>query len=104
MILRYTTDDFELVDGLEVSSVNTLMQRNPLNNQDVKNHLITHWEEAKITHDGQSDINYRRINHLDFKYQISIKNPNNVRKKVIVRLWLGSSSDEGDIRLVAQII
>ena len=83
--------------------MNTVIHRNPNNQHDVKNHLITHWEHADIKHDGQSTIHYKRINHLDFKYQIYIKNKNKAQQKVIVRLWLGISSDNNDIRLIILI-
>ena len=33
-------------------------------------------------------IEYKRINHYDFKFLLKIQNPNQVEKKVIIRLWL----------------
>ena len=33
-------------------------------------------------------IEYKRINHFDFKYLLKLKNPKKSKKKVIVRLWL----------------
>ena len=91
--------DFPLSDGLEVIRVNTLLDKTLIfTENDVKNYLITHWENANIKHDEETTITYKRINHIDFKYQIHITNPNQVRKKVIIRLWLGISKDENDIR------
>ena len=91
--------DFPLSDGLEVIRVNTLLDKTLIiTENDVKNYLITHWENANIKQDEETTITYKRINHIDFKYQIHITNPNQVRKKVIIRLWLGISKDENDIR------
>ena len=64
----------------------------------LENILITHNEKADIVQDEATKINYDRLNHIPFTYQISIKNPRKVRKKVIVRLWLGLSSDDKDMR------
>ena len=33
-------------------------------------------------------IEYKRINHYDFKFLLKMRNPNRVQKKVILRLWL----------------
>ena len=33
-------------------------------------------------------IEYKRINHYDFKFLLKMRNPNRVDKKVIIRLWL----------------
>ena len=33
-------------------------------------------------------IEYKRINHYDFKFLLKMRNPNRVEKKVIIRLWL----------------
>ena len=33
-------------------------------------------------------IEYKRINHYDFKFLLKMQNPNRVEKKVIIRLWL----------------
>ena len=64
----------------------------------LKNILITHNEKADIVQDEATKISYDRLNHIPFSYQISIKNPRRVKKKVIVRLWLGLSSDDKDMR------
>ena len=64
----------------------------------LENILITHNEKADIVQDEATKINYDRLNHIPFTYQISIENPRKVRKKVIVRLWLGLSSDDKDMR------
>ena len=57
--------------------------------KDVENMLITHWEHKEIRHDQETTISYNRLNQLDFKYHIGIKNENKVKKKVFIRLWLG---------------
>ena len=63
-----------------------------------ENILITHNEKAEIVQDEATKISYDRLNHVPFSYRISIKNPRKVKKKVIVRLWLGLSSDDKDMR------
>ena len=93
MYIRYTRDDFQLSDDLEVISVNTMMENGR------KDILITHFEEAKIEHDAETPITYYRLNHINYKYQIRIRNPKRVAKKVFIRVWLGILSDENDIRL-----
>ena len=57
--------------------------------KDVENVLINHWEHTEIRHDQGTTISYNRLNHLDFKYLIGIRNENKVKKKVFIRLWLG---------------
>ena len=66
--------------------------------QHQENILITHNERADIVQDEVTKISYDRLNHIPFSYQISIENPRNVRKNVIVRLWLGLSSDDKEMR------
>ena len=76
-----------------------------------KNLLLTHWENAtlphrvggwrhaRIIHNLFQDsyvIEYKRINHYDFKYQLKMGNPKGVKKKVIVRLWLVPSNRTSD--------
>ena len=74
-----------------------------------KNLLLTHWENAtlphrvggcaRIIHNLFQDsyvIEYKRINHYDFKYQLKMGNPKGVKKKVIVRLWLVPSNRSSD--------
>ena len=63
-----------------------------------ENILITHNEKAEIVQDEDTKISYDRLNHVPFSYRISIKNPRKVKKKVIVRLWLGLSSDDKKMR------
>ena len=40
-------------------------------------------------------INYWRITHKDFKYKLKMRNPNRVKSKVIVRLWLIPTKRKG---------
>ena len=65
---------------------------------DVENTLITFWENAKINYETTSTIHYKRINHLAFKYQLDIKNPTHISKKVIFRIWLGILADENNVK------
>ena len=86
------------------------MERKP----NKKNLLLTHWENATLPHkvrswyfsngldmfemymhgscvfnfQGDYVIQYKRINHKDFKFLLKMRNPNRVEKKVIFRLWL----------------
>ena len=76
-----------LIEGREVGT-----------SQHQENILITHNERAEIVQDEVTKISYDRLNHIPFTYQISIENPRNVRKKVIVRLWLGFSSDDKEMK------
>ena len=95
---RYKVAEFELSDGVEVVSVNTVMDKEKAaTEKDVKNLLITHWEHKEIRHDQESTISYNRLNHLDFKYQIQIKNKNHEKGKVFIRLWLGIPKDPFDL-------
>ena len=99
LIFRYTQEEFEISNGIEIVSINTLVNKNlSSTKRDLINHLITHWEEAKIKQDGKTSIKYERINHLNFKYQINIRNPSKISKKVIIRIWLGIAQDQTDIR------
>ena len=95
LCIRYTREDFQLSDDIEVMSVNTMME----DGRKTQNILITHFEEAKIEHDAETPITYNRLNHINYKYQIHIRNPKRLTKKVFIRLWLGILSDENDIRL-----
>ena len=96
---RYTTGDFKLSDGVEVVGVNTLIGKEiAATDKDVKNLLITHWEHKEIRHDQETTISYNRLNHLDFKYQIRIKNENQVQRKVFIRLWLGILMDKNGLK------
>ena len=97
--LRYTEVDFRLSAGVEVVSVNTVMDKNTAaTKKNVKNLLVTHWETKYIQHDAVSSITYDRLNHLDFKYQIQVKNKNQNKRKVFIRLWLGTLKDQSDLK------
>jgi len=94
----YKESDFLLYDGVEVERVSTVLSKNlAMTEDDVRNLLITHWEHKTIQHDELSSISYNRLNHLDFKYEIEVKNRNKVKDKVFVRLWLGVLSDKDDL-------
>ena len=76
-----------LIESREVGTRNSL-----------ENILITRNEKADIVQDEVTKISYDRLNHVPFSYEISINNPRKVKKKVIVRLWLGLSSDDKEMR------
>ena len=76
---------------LEVSTVN-------IEDAEV-NQLTSVWEEdVRVEHSSDSSITYDRLNHKDFLYRIVVRNPQNVQKVVIVRLWLGLLRDTNDLR------
>ena len=86
----YTREDFQLSDGIQVEKIETVTDKHEAHTRnELKNILITHTETANIIHSQTSQIRYRRVNHLPFKYVISTKNPNKSKRKVIVRIWLG---------------
>ena len=51
----------------------------------LKNILITHNEKADIVQDEDTKINYDRLNHIPFSYQISIKNPTRLCCKSLLK-------------------
>merc|ERR1712142_698647 len=82
---RYTTADFSLSKGVKVVDVSTVLGRNILStDKEIQNILITNWESVDLRHDRRSTIKQTRMSHQNFKYQIHIKNPRSVKKKVIV--------------------
>ena len=66
--------------------------------KDLLNTLITFYEQETVDLGNYGRVTYSRLNHIAFSYQISIENPGKKEKKVIVRLWLGLSTDSEDIR------
>ena len=66
--------------------------------EDVRNLLITHWERKTLQYAPDTSIIYDRLNHLDFKYEIQVRNKNKVKRKVFIRLWLGLLKDQTDLR------
>ena len=66
---------------------------------DSTNYLFTFWEKAKIKYATTSNILYKRLNHVDFRYELHVRNPGKVAKKVMFRIWLGLLSDEKDVKL-----
>ena len=71
-------------------------------NQDLENTLLTLNNLATIyadtSYQDDTPITFKRLEHIDYNYEIMIDNPRGTRKRVIVRLWLGLSSDVTDIR------
>ena len=66
---------------------------------DIPNYLFTFWEKAEIKYETTSNIIYRRLNHVDFRYEIRVRNPKQVSKKVMFRIWLGLLADDKDVKL-----
>ena len=67
-------------------------------NPDLENILVTLYKNSEVSVDYRTSMKYTRLEHLDYNYEITIDNPSKSKKKVIVRLWLGLSSDVTDIR------
>ena len=71
-------------------------------NQDLENTLVTLNNLATIyadtSYQDDTPITFKRLEHIDYNYEITIDNPSKSVRKVIVRLWLGLSSDVTDIR------
>ena len=100
-IYRYRESDFELSNGLEIISVKTVIADESFSTKlDTPNYLYTFWEKAKIKYATTSNILYKRLNHVDFRYELHVRNPGKVAKKVMFRIWLGLLSDEKDVKLV----
>ena len=79
--------------------MSTVMSRNlAKTEEDVRNLLITHWEKKTLQYKRDTSIIYNRINRLDFKYEIQVRNKNKVKRKVFIRLWLGLLKDQTDLR------
>ena len=79
--------------------MSTVMSRNlAKTEEDVRNLLITHWEKKTLQYKQDTSIIYERLNHLDFKYEIQLRNKNKVKRKVFIRLWLGLLKDQTDLR------
>ena len=99
-IYRYRESDFEVSDGVELVGVNTVIDKSfAKTKKDLTNKLITFWESAKIKYWTKSNIFYRRLNHIQFRYELRIRNPGKVTRKVMLRIWLGLLSDEKDMKL-----
>ena len=88
----YSYYDFNLGDGVRVIGVRTHFRDTDGRHQ--QNKLITYNERASIQYSEHSDIIYNRVNHVDFRFQVMVRNPRNIRKKVIIRLWLGLPEDK----------
>lgn len=95
----YIPSDFQLSDNLRVYKVETVIDKEHIgwlsDGEDVKNVLVTFNQVATISHHLNSDITYKRINHLPFSYRIAVSNPLKSTKKVIVRIWLGLLNKSG---------
>jgi len=90
----YSLDDFALADGITVRSIKTIVLKHSINSKkNLMNTLLTHEEVAHIKHSESSEIIYKRINHIPFEYKLVLRNPLSVKKKVIVRIWLGVVSE-----------
>ena len=86
----YKKSDFTLSDGLKVLEVKTIMEKSQIPTEnDLENTLVTYEEEEPK---GWQGLQYNKIGHHDYKYQITMSNPQGSTKKVIVRIWLALGS------------
>ena len=105
-ICRYRESDFEVGDGIKLTSITTVIDKSfAKTKKHVTNTLFTFWESAKIKYWTKSNIFYKRLNHVKFRYELRVQNPGEVSRKVMFRIWLGVLSDEKDVKLrVAKVI
>ena len=81
-----------------MTNLSTVSALDTMTKADLFNVLVTQNEQATILHDAPTAITYQRLNHLPYSYHISLRTPGAVKKKVIVRLWLGLASDVSELR------
>ena len=99
ILFSYTKKDFEIDDGIEIVSVQTVIDKSVANSRkDLRNTLITFWERATIKYHTKSNIFYKRINHLKYKYELTVKNTNKVKRKMMFRIFIGILDDEKNIK------
>ena len=93
-LIRYQESDFSLTNGVELESIRTIVDNEAARtSRNLANILITYAETANIAHGTRSRITYNRINHIRYRYQLTISNTRNARSKVMVRIWLGPLRD-----------
>jgi len=83
---RYTVEDFNLSGDValeEAFVVNT-------DGGDI-NKLGTFKERKRMNHNGKFYVTYTRLNHQRFTFHIRLRNPNKIKKKVMIRIFLGKS-------------
>ena len=90
----YKEEDFQLTQGVRVVNAKTVLENPVLGSLD--NILVTYMEDKELNYGHNTQINYRRVNHHPFKYEIILENPERTNKKVIVRLFLGIEQDHID--------
>ena len=90
--------DFVLANGVVLESIKTVVDNEAAGTRrDLTDILITYEETANIYHSNSSRITYNRLNHIRFKYQITIQNSRRAKSKVMVRIWLGPLHNQADI-------
>ena len=101
MIISSNTErDFHISDDIEVVNIRTVLKKTVAEtDEDVKNILITFWENAQIKYETTSTIFYKRLNHMEFTYELTVRNPKRRGRKVIFRIFLGILADETNVKL-----
>ena len=90
LIHRYRHEDFTLRSGVDIFSINTVVEKSDAHTgEDVENILFTHWEEAHLNYKENTPIIYNRLNHIKFKYKMKLINKENSQGHVIIRIFLG---------------
>ena len=79
----YSKEDIGISGGITLGKISIECEENiPRNN------LITYMEDARAQFTPESNYYYRRLNHKDFSYKISLHNARLETKKIIVRIFL----------------
>ena len=98
---KYELTDFALSDNIKVAGLETIVQTEDaadIIESNLENVLITFEETTDVRHHRQSRLRYERFNHIPFNYKIKVENPNQVTKKVIVRIFMAIALDNEDKR------
>merc|ERR1712155_86459 len=69
----YKEEDFQLTQGVRVVNAKTVLENPVLGSLD--NILVTYMEDEDLNYGHNTQINYRRVNHHPFKYEIILENP-----------------------------
>ena len=95
----YTERDFHISDDIEVINIKTVVEKTVAEtDEDVQNILITFWENSQIKY-NISTIFYKRLNHMEFTYELTVRNPKMIGRNVIFRIFLGILEDETNVKL-----
>lgn len=92
---KYKKADLEVDDDLEMKAISTTMMHKE---HKLTDRLVTHMEDYRITIRDDIFVHYKRMNYVDFKWKLEIKNPQRSKKKVMIRIFLAAPRDAEDIK------